>query len=130
MVHVESGPCDGGIALCFFCTAMLRIEPCIAVLSLFPPLPLSRFCPPPPLNFYFKMPSGPCMSAQRGKLSSASAACPSVPHKETECKARKQKHPVRPLRNDFFLYLISTVKFSSRLIKVWKDPKAPLLVCL
>lgn len=54
-------------------------------------LPLS--CPPPPPPpwiFYFKMPLGARSSAQRKKLPSASAACPSVSYKEPERTARGQ----------------------------------------
>lgn len=92
MVRVDSGPCDGGTTLCFFCTAMLArywawhtnalTQKSPSSLSLSP-------SPPPPLNFYFKMPSGPRFPSA---LPSASAACPSVPYQPS----MKTKHPLMP----------------------------------
>lgn len=38
MVCEESGPCDGGMTLCFFCTAMVGIEPGIPMVSVKTPL--------------------------------------------------------------------------------------------
>lgn len=101
MVRVESGPCDGGMALCFFCTAMLGIELGIPMLSLKKPpsfLPFSSSSSSSSFELLFQDAFGSSLSKWAVQGTALCISCSFICVLQTiREKSMKTEHPVIPL---------------------------------
>lgn len=123
MVRVESGPWDGGMTLCFFCTAMLRIEPGIPMLSLKTP---TSFLSSSSLSFefLFQDASGSSLAECTVQGAASCISCLSIcaSHTNRE-KSKKTKHPVIPLCSGLRIIWVKVIHKGNLLqshLRLWR----------